>query len=515
MNYLPELKIFYVEFEEYVRSNCQKPTNPFNNKIVYKYRHKIEEILEIFFEILDSDILEERLENFGSEFKSAFKSYYKSKRKDKGILANNLNIINIKYEVFLKIIVYSKYPNSDLWQKNFPNLMVKVFDLGNSFLNKIKKTKENFWGKENVVEAMNRHAFKYRHIGTHEARRMSSAQREIIFQNLISLYLIGIDINFDVLKQKISLIEEKISFYDFISEKIIFESPKEIGGGFDCLYSAKFSSKGSLLALGVNNFTLGSNCTVVYDFSSLNNFITLYGYSLTFSPDDREVICCQHAYVIQGTRELIVRFNIEDRIELVDLEEQNEYIILDVEKNGIIPLDMDWSPDGKLLAISSGEDGFYIMNLNDKTMIKACKLNVVRSRWSPEGDRLIMSVNEGTYKNPDIYQIYTLSFPTYKYYKISRSENSENSPSWSPDGQFIVFTRESINSRYSHIYITRADGKGEISQLTSGNSYDFSPSWSPKGSCIVNLRIDDKYLDMGEEKMTKVYVNKIKLKKIL
>jgi len=36
MNYLPGLKIFYVEFEEYVLSNCLKPNNQFNNKIVYK-----------------------------------------------------------------------------------------------------------------------------------------------------------------------------------------------------------------------------------------------------------------------------------------------------------------------------------------------------------------------------------------------------------------------------------------------------------------------------------------------
>lgn len=518
MNFIPELKLFYVEFENYVRPNCLKPKNPFNNKIIYEYKHKIKEILEIFFEILDSDILEERLENFGSGFKSAFKSYYRSERNDIGTITNSLDILNIRYEVFLKIIVYLKYQGSNFWRNNFPNLMVKVFDLNNSFLVDINKTEDEFWSKKNAVEAMNRYAFKYRQISTHEARSMTSAQREIIFQNLISLYLIGVDKNFDVLKRRISSIEEKISFYEVIDKQIIFKSLQELECDFDCLDSVKFSSTGSLLSFGVSNFTLGSASTAVYNFDDLKYFIVLYGYSLTFSPDDREVICCQHAYVKQGTRELIVRFNIEDRIEIVDLRSQRENVIFDTEKKGNLPhiiYDLDWSPCGKYLAISSGEFGFYIMNLRDKTIIKACNLDVIEGKWSHEGDRLIITVNKGTYKNPYLYKIYVLSFPTYKTYEITRSKNSETSPSWSPDGKFIVFSRESKDSEYKHIYITEADGKGKAHQLTSGKNYNFSPSWSPRGSSIINLRIDDEYLDLEYlEKMGKVSVNEIKLKKI-
>ena len=513
MNFIPESRKFHYDFEDYFRSSCLKPTNPFNNKIVYKYKHSVEEILEIFFEILNLDIPEERLGNFGIEFKSAFKSYYESERKDMGSIVNNLDTINIKYEVFLKIIAFLKYRNSNSWKESFPNLIIKVFNLSNDF--NIKKRKQEFWVNKNPVEAMNRFSFLNRQISTHEARKKSLAQCEEIFQNVITLCLIGVDINFDVLKQNIPKIKEIISFYEVVDKRILFKSPEELEAPFGYLGSAKFSSTGSLLALGGNNFTLGSAGIVIYDFDNLKHFTSLYGYVLTFSPDDKEIICCQHSYVEQGTRELIVRFNIEERFEAVDLKEDKEYIILDTENKGILPQDLDWSPCGKYLAISSGEYGFYIMNLRDKTIIRACNLDVVESKWSPEGDRLAVTVNEATYKYPDLYQIYILSFPTYKYYKISRSKNSESSPSWSSDGQFIVFTRESKNLRYSHIYVTKADGKGELRQLTSGKNYDFSPSWSPTGSSIAHLRIDDKYLDLDNEKMEKVSVNLISLKKIL
>lgn len=148
MNFLPKSKIFYHCFEDYVRSNCIKPTNPFNNKIIYKYKHNIEKILEIFFELIDLDIPEERLKNFGVEFKTAFKSYYYAGRAETGRIVNNLNIINIKYEVFLKILVQLKYPDINFWKMNIPKLMENSFDLNNGFLTDIYKTNYEFWNKK-------------------------------------------------------------------------------------------------------------------------------------------------------------------------------------------------------------------------------------------------------------------------------------------------------------------------------------------------------------------------------
>lgn len=158
MNFIPESKIFYHCFEDYVKSNYYKPTNPFNNKEIYEYKHNIEKILEIFFELINLDIPEERLINFGVEFKTAFKSYYNARRTEIGKIVNNLNTINIKYEVFLKILIHVKYPNINFWKMNFPKLMKNTFDLNNGFLTDIYKKNDKFWNKKNAVEAMNRYA---------------------------------------------------------------------------------------------------------------------------------------------------------------------------------------------------------------------------------------------------------------------------------------------------------------------------------------------------------------------
>jgi TolB protein len=55
-------------------------------------------------------------------------------------------------------------------------------------------------------------------------------------------------------------------------------------------------------------------------------------------------------------------------------------------------------------------------------------------------------------------------------------------PSWSPDGETIVF--ESWRSRRGVLYIVNADGTGER-QLTVGAGDNTHPHWSPDGSRIV------------------------------
>ncbi len=67
---------------------------------------------------------------------------------------------------------------------------------------------------------------------------------------------------------------------------------------------------------------------------------------------------------------------------------------------------------------------------------------------------------------------------------------SGNSPSWSADGQKIVFGRYTGQSEEDFaqaIFVMDADGTGER-QITSGEFYDFDPSFSPDGETIVFAR---------------------------
>ena len=67
---------------------------------------------------------------------------------------------------------------------------------------------------------------------------------------------------------------------------------------------------------------------------------------------------------------------------------------------------------------------------------------------------------------------------------------SGNSPSWSADGQKVVFERftgESEEDFDANIFVMDADGS-DVRQITSGESYDFDPSFSPDGETIVFAR---------------------------
>jgi len=50
--------------------------------------------------------------------------------------------------------------------------------------------------------------------------------------------------------------------------------------------------------------------------------------------------------------------------------------------------------------------------------------------------------------------------------------------SWSPDGQYIVFSRGN-DSETVEIFIASADGK-RLSRLTNNSHYDGDPTWQPR-----------------------------------
>ncbi len=70
--------------------------------------------------------------------------------------------------------------------------------------------------------------------------------------------------------------------------------------------------------------------------------------------------------------------------------------------------------------------------------------------------------------------------------ELTESPN-DNSPSYSPNGQLIVFAGNhdpGLAPQGSHIYVMKRDGS-EVKQLTSGSFYDSNPSFSPNGKLVV------------------------------
>jgi Tol biopolymer transport system component len=101
-----------------------------------------------------------------------------------------------------------------------------------------------------------------------------------------------------------------------------------------------------------------------------------------------------------------------------------------------------------------------------------------QSAFSPDGELLAMT---GQRRGKDVLYVYDVKKGT----RVSRLDlpiESANSPSWSPDGNQIVFSG-SIGGT-TDLYIVNADGTG-LRHLTDDGYGDFQPQWSPDGKTIA------------------------------
>jgi hypothetical protein len=144
-----------------------------------------------------------------------------------------------------------------------------------------------------------------------------------------------------------------------------------------------------------------------------------------------------------------------------------------------------WSPDGSEIAFSSTRGGanshIWVMNADGSNLRQlttdATTLNATGDRpdWSPDGTKIAFD---------DAEDIYVMNADGTDVTRLTTDPGQDTDPSFSPDGEKIIYAHETSAAACCNIYEMSATGTGQT-PLTAPSSYSFSPVWSPDGKKIA------------------------------
>ena len=168
--------------------------------------------------------------------------------------------------------------------------------------------------------------------------------------------------------------------------------------------------------------------------------------------------------------------------------------------------DAVWSPDGRRIAVTKREfdaDRVYVMNADGSGLRRLVEIESTSPSWSPDGRFLLFAGNP---RGGEADRIYRLNVRTGHISQlVAALETLNHSPVWSPDGQRIAFIRIRMGSfggqSYTlgtDLFIMIADGT-KLRHIPAADQPS-SPIWSPDSQQV--LIVDQREAAMRSELFT-------------
>jgi TolB protein len=101
--------------------------------------------------------------------------------------------------------------------------------------------------------------------------------------------------------------------------------------------------------------------------------------------------------------------------------------------------------------------------------------------WSPRGDKIAFQRQV----SPGNWDVFTIDIDGSSPFNVTNNPSLGNTdPSWTPSGQYIVYSAGGPKIRIANLFVIAAAGGSPI-QITSSCGLDGAPGWSPDGSKIA------------------------------
>ncbi|MDX1796680.1 MAG: Tol-Pal system beta propeller repeat protein TolB [Hydrogenovibrio sp.] len=141
-----------------------------------------------------------------------------------------------------------------------------------------------------------------------------------------------------------------------------------------------------------------------------------------------------------------------------------------------------WSPDGKMLAYVTFENGrseIVIQSLDGKTRKIVAKYKGINGApaWSPDGKRLALTLSKDGSAD-----IYLMNMATHKLRRLTRNLAIETEAVWAPNGHSLFFNSDRRGQ--PQIFQVFLD-TGEMRRISFEGRYNSNPAASPDGRYVA------------------------------